>query len=195
MKIDSAPRILIVAAVCALALVGVVVLEGAARASGQEVLLPMQAVDPRALLSGHYVRISLSQTLEPTEHCPDNQSGWDWIALKPVGGGVYGVVGGAHSRDQTEQIGPVSVKGTFGCMAPTTPSKDMPEGQAGNIRLEIGVDRFYINQAEAERIDQILRNSRGSEAQAFAIVSIGGDGQARLKGLQVEGHRLELAWL
>jgi uncharacterized membrane-anchored protein len=195
MKIDAAPRIMIVAAICALALIGVVVMEGAARAGGQEIMLPMQAVDPRSLLSGHYVQISLSQTLQPNEHCPDEQNGWDWIALKPIGGGVYGVAGGAHSREQTEQIGPVSVKGSFSCSPPTPPGKDAPEGFTGSVRIEIGIDRFYINQSEAERIDQIVRASGAGEARAFAIVSIGSDGQARLKGLQVEGRRLELTWL
>ncbi|MFT3727243.1 MAG: GDYXXLXY domain-containing protein [Terricaulis sp.] len=195
MKLNTAPRIMIVAAACAIALVGVVLLEGAARGGGQEVLLPMQAVDPRDMLSGHYVQIALNQTLQPTEHCPDEQSGWDWVALRPIGGGAYAVAGGAHSRDQTEQIGPVSVKGSFSCMPPTPPGSDVPEGQSGNIRLEIGVDRFYINQAEAERIDQILRDSRGGEARAFAIVSVGSDGQARLKGVQIDGKRLELSWL
>ena len=154
----------------------------------------MQAVDPRSLLSGHYVQISLSQTLQPTDHCPDEQSGWDWIALKPIGGGVFGVAGGAHSREQTEQIGPVSVKGSFTCTPPSPPSKN-DEGSTGRIRLEIEVDRFYINQAEAERIDQIVRENRDGETRAFAIVSVGSDGQSRLKGLQVEGHRLELTWL
>ena len=194
MSINAAPRIMIVAAACALALIGVVLLEGAARASGQEVLLPMQAVDPRALLSGNYVRVSLNQTLQPNEHCPDQQSGWDWIALKPIGGGVYGVAGGARSRDQTEQIGPVPVRGSFSCAAPIPPSKDIPEGQAGNIRIEVGVDRFYINQGEAEHIEHLLRESRRREARAFAIVSIGRDGQARLRGLQVEDRRLALSW-
>lgn len=195
MKIDAAPRIMIVAAACTLALIGVVALEGSARASGQEVLLAMEAVDPRALLSGHYVQIALDQTLQANEHCPDQQSGWDWVALKPIGGGVFGVAGGAPSRDQTEQIGPVSVKGSYECTAPTPPGGETPEGQSGNVRLEIGIDRFYINQAEAERIDQILRASRGGEARAFAIVSIGSDGQARLKGLRIDGKRLELNWL
>jgi hypothetical protein len=159
------------------------------------VLLAMQGVDPRALLSGHYVQIALSQTLAPTDHCPDEQMNWDWIALKPMGGGVYGVAGGAHSREQTEQIGPVSVKGRFSCSPPSPPDKDNPQGLSGSVRIELGIDRFYINQHEAERIDQLVRARAGAQAQVLAIVSIGGDGQARLKGLQVEGRRLELTWL
>lgn len=194
MKIDAAPRIMIVAAICALSLIGVVALEGAARASGQEVLLPMQAVDPRDLLSGHYVQVGLNQILQPNEHCPDEQQGWDWVALKPVGGGAYAVAGGARSREQTEQIGPVSVKGAFSCVPPAPRSPEAPEGQVGNIRLEIGINRFYINQTEAERIDRILRESRGGETRAFAIVSVGSDGQARLRGLQIDGKRLNLNW-
>jgi uncharacterized membrane-anchored protein len=194
MKIAAAPRIMIVAAVCALALIGVVVAEGAARAGGQEVLLPIQGVDPRALLSGHYVQIDLSETLAPSDHCPDQQEGWDWIALRPLGGGVYGVAGGAHSRDQTEQIGPLAVKGTFTCSAPTAPGKTDPTGENGAIQLKIGIDRFYIDQARAEHIAEVLRQAPAAKPVAYAIFSVGTDGQARLKGLKIDGRRLELNW-
>jgi len=194
MKIGSAPRIMIVAALCALALIGVVISEGAARASGQEVLLPVQAVDPRSLLSGHYLEIDLNQTLGPSAHCPEEETGWDWIALKPIGGGVYGVAGGAQSRDQTEQIGPLAVKGTFECSSPTPASKTDAAGENGWLHLNIGVERFYIDQAQGEHIAQVLRQAPLNKPNVFAIVSVSADGQARLKGLQVEGRRLLLNW-
>ena len=42
----------------------------------------------------------------------------------------------------------------------------------------------------------MLREQRpGEETRAYAIVSIARDGQARLKGLMVDGERLELSWL
>jgi len=195
MKLDAAPRIMIVAGACALALIGVVALEGAARASGQEVLLEVRGVDPPSILSGHYVQLRVSQTLKPSDYCPDDQPGWDWIALRPIGGGVYGVAGGAHSRDQTEQIGPLPVKGSFTCVPPAPASETDPAGVDGAIDIEIGVDRFYINQNEAQRISALLNQQRAGEAHVYAIVSVGRDGRARLKGLQMDGKRLELSWL
>jgi uncharacterized membrane-anchored protein len=195
MKIEAAPRIMIVATLCALSLIAVVLVEGAARASGQEVLLAMQAVDPRSMLSGHYVQIDLDQTLPLADHCPESQAGGDWIALKPLGNGVYGVAGGAHSRDQTEQIGPVAVKGTFECNEPIPKGEVNPDGVEGSIHINVGIDRFYINQTEAERIANVLNQQNNGPARAFAIVSVGADGQARLKGVEIDGRRLELSLL
>ena len=76
MKVRAAPRILAVAAFCAAVLIGFVVNEGIARSSGQEVLLPVEGVDPRDLLSGHYVQLAFNQRLEPGEACPPRQADW-----------------------------------------------------------------------------------------------------------------------
>jgi hypothetical protein len=61
--------------------------------------------------------------------------------------------------------------------------------------IDLGVDRFHINQTEAMRIERILRDQTpGQEARAFAIISIGKDGRARIKGVEIDGQRLELTW-
>jgi uncharacterized membrane-anchored protein len=65
----------------------------------------------------------------------------------------------------------------------------------GTIQTEIGVDRFYINQADAQRIERVMRSQRPGESRVSAIVSVGRDGRARLKGLIVDGERLELRWI
>jgi hypothetical protein len=62
--------------------------------------------------------------------------------------------------------------------------------------MHLGIERFHINQADAVRIERILRERvPGGEPRAYAIVSVGRDGRARLKGLMVDGERLELSWL
>jgi len=190
MKIKAPPRIMIVAAVCALALVGLVVREGAARASGFEVLLPMEAVDPRSLLSGHYVDINLTQRLDESAPCPPGGERSKWLALQAEGE-AHVIAGGADSRDEAQQIGPVLVRGAFRCWQIAGGG----EGEAvqNAVRLDIGVERFHINQRDALAIERALRQQ--SEASVFAIVSIGRDGRARLKGLMLDGERLELAWL
>lgn len=192
MKLGAAPRILLVASVCAASLIGLVVSEGFARQGGQEVLLPMEAVDPRSLLSGHYVRLGLTQRLSPTETCPA-AGDWSWVALRAEAG-RYVPVGGAVSREEAQRLG-LPVKGTFSCAPPTPPSGDDP-GTPGWIALDIGVDRFHINQRDALRIEEVLRAQNvDEETRAFAIVSVGRDGRARLRGLSIDGERLELSWL
>lgn len=193
MKIKAPPRILIVAIVCIVALIGLVVREGAARDSGVEALLPMEAVDPRSLLSGHFVMINLAQQLEPGAPCPQGGPDSKWLALQQEGD-IYVVAGGAGSRDAAQQIGPLPVRGAFDCWEMPAATEGAPATNV--LRLHLGIDRFHINQTDALRIEEILRDQQpGEQARAFAIVSIGRDGRARLKGLVVDGERLELRWL
>ena len=192
MKIAAAPRIMIVAALCAIGLVAVVVTENAARAGGLEIELPMEAVDPRALMSGHYVQLNLTQQLAAGEQCPPGAEDAQWVALEPRGD-IYVLAGGSRTRGGAQQIAPVMVKGSFSCDVPT--SLPGAEPMPGWVRLDLGIERFYISQAEAERIEHVLRGQRPGETRAFAIVSVGRDGRARLIGLVVDGERLELDWL
>ncbi|MGE0741868.1 MAG: GDYXXLXY domain-containing protein [Hyphomonadaceae bacterium] len=193
MKLNAAPRIIIVASLCAAALVSLVVTEGLARQGGQEALLPIEAVDPRSLLSGHYVMLNLTQRLEPGQVCPP-EGEWEWMALRRDGE-AYRLVGGAPSREEAQQVGPLPVKGTFTCSPPSTASEGVP-ATPGWVRLDIGIDRFHINQRDALRIENLLREQAVDESsRAFAIVSVGRDGRARLAGLMVDGERLELNWL
>lgn len=189
MKLATPPRILLVAGLCVASLITLVISEGFARSGGQEALLPIEAVDPRALLSGHYVQINLTQRLPPERSCPEAVDG-DWVALRSDGV-AHRVVGGASSREGALQLGPLPVKGSFFC-SPPDPGSATP----GSIVLDVGINRFYVGQAEAVRIETLLRE-RAADAStgAFAIVSVGRDGRARLRGLQIDEQRFELSWL
>ncbi len=185
MKLGAAFRILVVALLCALGLVGLVVREGLARASGTEVVLRTGAVDPRSLLSGHYVVLAFQEPRPPGAVCPpgtEGRSGDGWVALR-ADGDHHSVAGMAASRDEALELAPVAVRGQARCVS-------------GAVIMRIGIDRFHINQADAERIEGVLREQRPSEdARVWAIVSAGDDGKARLKGLVVDGERIELSWL
>ena len=117
MKIAASHRIIAIAGLCAAALIGLVINEGFAREGGQEITLPMEAVDPRSLLSGHYVQLNFMSRVEPNEVCPESGD-WEWVALRPEND-VYVTAGGALSREQAERLGPLPVKGTFTCSPPT----------------------------------------------------------------------------
>ncbi len=193
MKIEAPPRILAVAAICAASLIGLVISEGYAREGGQEITLPMAAVDPRSILSGHYVQLNFTDRLEPTEVCPENGD-WEWVALRRDGD-IYVAAGGALSRDGAERLGPLPVKGNFTC-SPPTPASEGIEAMPGWLTLDLGVDRFHINQADAVRIEQVLREQRtDQETRAFAILSVGRDGRGRLRALLIDGERFDLSWL
>ncbi|MDP3488625.1 MAG: GDYXXLXY domain-containing protein [Phenylobacterium sp.] len=202
-------RIGLVAALLVLALVGLLVREDRARASGQEVRLAMEAVDPRSLLSGHYAALQLVERLPDGSDCPPDLEahyGHDdsWVALSPGPDNVHTVSGAGATRAEALRHGPLTVRGQASCrQAFTTPPREPgedgpPDGERPQetfISLDIGVDRFYADQTQAEALEADLR--RQGEAQAppaFAIVSIGQDGRGRLKGVEVGGTRADLNW-
>lgn len=187
-------RILIVAALCMAGLIALVARESMARNTGQEVLLSMEAVDPRSLLSGHYVIVDLRESIGPDVQCPPSPEDTRWVALRPDGH-RHTLAGGGAERADAAQLGPVIVRGDFDCFQPTAaPGEvDLPPSW---IVLNLGPGRFHVSQAEAERIEDVLRDQApGEAARVYAIVSVGQDGRARLKGLMVDGERIELSWL
>jgi len=191
-------RILAVALLCAAALIGLVVREGAARVSGTEIVMRMEAVDPRALLTGHYVIVSLQEPLDGAP-CPPGLAEYDgapgddeWVALAPRGD-HHSVAGKADTRGGASALGPLVARGHAYC-TPSRPKTAEDEGFPGVLRAELGTDRFHINQQQAERIEAIMRAREvGEPSPVSAILSIGTDGRARLVGLIVEGERIELA--
>ena len=185
-------RIAAAAGVLVLLLVGVVLRENGARAAGREVLLPMEAVDPRDLLTGHYVALRLSQQLALGQPCPRERTSFEeggWIGLKPAGG-HYRFVGVGASRQAVLAGGAqLAVRGGVYCSRTA-----FGNAEADVVTLDIGVDRFHADQDEAQAIEKALRQRRQGEAPAFAVVSVGDDGRARLKGVIVDGKRTDLTW-
>ena len=188
-------RILIVAGLCVIGLVALVLNESAARDGGTEALLRMEAVDPRSLLSGHYVTVMPQHRLEPTDTCPIQQSESDRVSLAPTGETVSGAAIYGLANPTATLPDAISVKGRFLCNSPSPPV-DGAEGAPGWVQLDLGINRFHINQTDALHIEQVLREQNVNEqTRAYAIISIGRDGRARLKGLLIDGERLELNWL
>jgi hypothetical protein len=185
-------RILAAAGLLITLLVGLVVVEDRARAAGREVVLPMEAVDPRDLLTGHYIDLQLIQRL-PSADCPPNLPNPGrpgWLALRAAGG-RHLLVGGATSREAALRLGDAAVRGTAYCLS--IPDADGREGRAA--ALEIGVRRLHADQDEALAIEAQLRDRRpGAPATAFAVISVGEDGRARLKGIVLDGRRTDLTW-
>lgn len=190
-------RILAVAALCIAALIGLVVRESAARASGTEILLAMEGVDPRGLLQGQYVTIAMRETLDADAPCPPTTASPapdGWVALAPGDGNVYHAAGGSGVREEAATHGPLVVRGGIACDR-FLDDLGKPTGQPTVVSLDLGINSFYVAQNEAQRIENILREQNaGEDARVFAIVSAGQDGRARLKGLLVDGERLELSW-
>lgn len=194
MRFPLPPRILAAGALLAALLVALVMVENNARAAGREVLLPMEAVDPRDLLTGHYVALQLTQRLPTGQACPSRTQPYregGWIGLAAAGDHHRFVTAGASREAVLKGGGELAVRGGVYCSRLA-----LEDGEANAVTLDIGVDRFHADQDEAQGIEAALRRRRpgdGSPA-AYAVVSIGQDGRARLKGVVVDGKRTELTW-
>lgn len=193
MRLSAPFRIVAAGIVLVLLLVAVVAREDRARGGGREVLLPMEAVDPRDLLTGHYVALNLAQQLGPGQSCPKNVQTYEegrWLALAAAGG-HHRFAGAAPTREAALKLGDVALRGGVYCSRMA-----FGEGERNAVTLDIGVDRFHADQDEAQAIEAALRARRPGEAapSAYAVVSVGADGRARLKGVIVGGKRAELSW-
>ncbi|PZQ64265.1 MAG: hypothetical protein DI570_05915 [Phenylobacterium zucineum] len=203
MRAPSAPvRILAVAGVLALGLVGLVIREGQARAEGREVRLAMTGYDPRSLLSGHYVQFQLRQDLPPATRCPPQSDAGatvkdGWVALRP-NGARHIAAGAAKTREAALRLAPVAVRGVLTCvpgLAPQRPGEDDRPVDVQTLLLDVGVDRIHLDQTQAEAMERQLRRfDPDATIEADALVSVGRDGKARLVGVVVDGKRTDLDW-
>lgn len=192
MRLPGVPvRILAAAGVLALGLVGLVVREGLARAGGQEVVLAITGYDPRELLTGHYVQFQFRSEYPGGAACPPGHGGsvrrsGVWVALTRRGD-HHEATGAAGSRADALKLGEVAVRGDIDCLSRPAPETTW-------VVLNLGVDRLHADQTQAEAIQEVLRAPPGGEARGYAIVSVGADGRARLKGLTAGGRRVDLRW-
>ena len=172
------------------ALLWLVVSEHRARAEGTEVALVVQQVDPRSLLSGHYVQLDFTEAMEPGVRCgtatPFDPLGRrkpeGWVALRP-NGDHHSFAGVGRTRADAAKHGPVQVRGDAVC----TDFSDDPRAQ-----LYLGLDRFHVAQKEAEALERLVRDR--DTQRVLALVSVGRDGRARLAGLRVDGQDVRLDW-
>lgn len=187
-------RILGAATFLTLALAGAVLREGQARADGREVGLPVREIDAGALLAGDPVALELGGYLPEGSSCPPGTEGdgpgspfeasrGGWVALASLDR-EWRVAGAAAGRDEASRLGPLVVRGRAWCRGGVRPL----------LGLDVGVSQFHPDRQEAEAVDRLLRNSRADRGAVLALVSVGKDGRARLKGLAIGARRVELDW-
>ena len=170
----------------AAAMVLLVLREHQARQAGTEVALRVQQVDPRSLLSGHYVQLDFVDTGPAGFSCgqdgftPDPSD--NWIALR-MNGDRQVLAGVAKTRESAARLGSPVLRGQVLCLGPS---------EAPQVSLKIGIDRFHAAQKEAEALEALVR--RPGDHTVLALVSVGKDGRARLAGLRVDGRETRLDW-
>jgi len=193
-KLPGVPvRIIAAAVVLTAALVGLVVREGAARDSGEEVWLEIDGYDPRSLLTGHYVRFQLRSEAPPGTPCPPLNQSAPWVALTRAGD-HHVLTGDGQTREAALRRGEVAARGTGRCEVLPARTADGEGDRAAVMTLDLGIDRLHADQTQALALEEALLVRSGALVDAYAVVSVGADGKARLKALVVGDQRADLNW-
>lgn len=200
MKLPSIPiRIAAAVVLLALALVGLVVREGMARAGGREVRLAITGYDPRSLLTGHYVQFRLVDTVPAEQACRQVGQRMEplragWFAVRRDGA-AHRIVASTATRQAALRQGEIAVSGAAECYGVTWTRPGGREAMSPvTVSLDIGVDRIHLDQKEAEALEKILQGRDGPAPPSWAVLSVGADGKARLKGIIVGERRVDLDW-
>jgi uncharacterized membrane-anchored protein len=137
-------------------------------AGAPSVWLATEPVDPRDLLSGHYV--ALRYPISSTAGCGAPAGTTVWVRLAETG------------ETATTADGPVSLVHTAGCVTErpvTAPGerwiKGAVEPERGRDRITYGIERFYVAESSP------LRDARSG--QVVARIALADDGTARIEAL------------
>jgi uncharacterized membrane-anchored protein len=169
-------RLILISAGMTAFLVGMVVDHHVRRSTGTEILLDLEPVDPRDLLAGYYVIISTPlHSVDPEQvggEADFERSADIYVVVEPDGGGSWQPVS-IHSERPAAGI---FVHGKVQWAGPDT------------IRAHFNLERYY---ADAETAQALEIRQQARRESLRLIVSVGSDGRAIIRGLEIDGERVE----
>ncbi|MFA5957858.1 GDYXXLXY domain-containing protein [Hyphomicrobium sp.] len=155
--------------------------------SGRELTLAVRPLDPRDLFRGDYVtlgydisRLSKSNTETDPEFSGFIRGGDAFVTLspKPDGGWTQTHIGSVYPTKVAP--GDIVLKGLVQSIWP---------GQTGGdttVNLRYGIEQYFVPEGTGRALEDQVRTHK-----IEAIVAVGSDGTAALKGLVVDGERHE----
>lgn len=152
--------------------------------NGREVILPVQPVDPRDFMRGDYVVLGY-EVSAPTlreENLGRPVSGFRpgqevFAVWSPDGKGGWQVKSVDVSLPERLGVDEIAVKATL---------RSIWGASSAGVRLNLryGIESYFVPEGEGRTLEKVVRDK-----QVQAIVAVGGDGTAALKGLVVGGER------
>lgn len=201
-------RLLLIAAAMTCGLAAMVALHANARAGGTEIVLEMEPVDPRDLLLGHYVQLATPLHRLDTRDFGMSGEGWQagdtvFVKVEPDAQGSWqpAALYRATARPALTGNGAVLVRGRVRSAYQATDFEDrqvipqdggepytIPERVEGSehtvLSVVYNIERYYADQRTALELET-MRN----EDRLRLIVTVSGDGQAIIKGLEIDAER------
>jgi uncharacterized membrane-anchored protein len=142
--------------------------------TGREIVLPIRPVDPRDLFKGDYARLGY------TISRPDHGLVADLLAEPRVERKVFVTI--EQAGDGAWQV--VAVKPTRpGNLAPNQVLLAGRLSPWGDASIRYGIERYFVPEGTGGKLEELARTSMLS-----AIVAVGSDGRAAIKGLVHNGQ-------
>ena len=200
---NLALRLQLIALAMIAVLAGLVGVHAMQRASGTEVVIPMEPVDPRDILLGHYVVIRTpAHTLDLSAFpdAPDGENAWSegetvYVSLSQGQDGLWRPSGVARRGDALE---PPLMRGRIENAYRRYDYTDWEPGEDGKpgrgpqriegtgrteLQVKYNLERYYADPQTAKALEDMRRENR-----LALIVSLGEDGTAVIKGLVINGE-------
>jgi len=142
------------------------------RRDGQEVILNMDPIDPRSLFRGHYVHIQTPlNRLDPEKLQGDDEFEKGqviYVTIQPGQNGSWDAVSLSHQRPTLPQ--------TF--------IKGRVKRAHSRLRILYNIESYFADKASARSLEKQL-----ADHEMRLIIALGKDGNAVIKGIQIDGER------
>ena len=151
---------------------------------GREITMSVVPVDPRDLMRGDYVILNYSLSPLRTEEIPGaNLEGLSsgsvvYVTLAPGEGNRWKAVGASASPPEFTIPENVLVK----ARVQTIWHDESTKRTEAHVRY--GIESYFVPEGTGKAIENKIRSGK-----VEALVAIGRDGTAALKGIVVDGHR------
>jgi uncharacterized membrane-anchored protein len=178
------PLLIVVAVVQSAALFKIVYDKDHLLKIGREITMPVQPLDPRDLFRGDYVTLgydisTLTKAKAPTAKLDGLLRGSTaFVTLTPQPGGQWSVSGVSEDFPAQVPASDVVLKGRV------KSAWARADGSEKTLNVRYGIETYFVPEGTGRDLESKVR-----EHKIEAIVAVGADGTAAIKGLVVDGER------
>jgi uncharacterized membrane-anchored protein len=178
------PLLIVVALVQSAALFKMVYDKDRLLKAGREITMPVKPLDPRDLFRGDYVTLgydvsTLNKSNTPDGRIPELRAGSAaFVTLSPKADGGWTVKDVAAEFPAQVEAGDVVLKGEV------KNSWARADGADRTVSVRYGIESYFVPEGTGRALESKVRDHK-----IEAIVAVGSDGTAGLKGLVVDGER------
>jgi uncharacterized membrane-anchored protein len=153
-------------------------------ANGREVVLEVIPVDPRSLFRGDYVILGydISRFKLPPGATPPERNEAFYVTLRKAADDNWQAVGGSSEPPAEVKPDEVVIRGSVDYVS--GPPPDQPQDPT-IVGLHYGIESFFVPEGTGRDLEKMVGDKKIS-----ALIAIGDDGAAAIKGLMSEGKRV-----